>query len=438
VQHQGSSIKVKVMQFSASHQSSSPSRLNDSLQTPTPLNAAAGSSQAAEHSSSSPNDVRHHTVQIHHFPDPIAHFTGREREIKTIERLATQGARLVEISDWQGRGGIGKSALAIQSAHHLQQTAPETSASIQLYANFHGYDALPRDAKDVLQELLLLRFGINPTKLPQKLSALQQLYRQRLQGQRVLLLFDNVSSLPQIEPLLPPAKDSLTLITSRKPLLSQEQGKTLYLEGLSSASATQLLQTMVGDDRIPNDGSPLRQLLQLSGCLPLTLRILGTYLRQHPAITAEMLVLKLQQERIKYKNFSPQNVDLFACLSFVYNSLSPNEQSCLKRLSVLRGDDFDLAMAAHLNGLKEDAPVRTLLKSLLLQQWISKGVGRDRFILHDIVRLFIWDKIKPQDRQMLILRALAWQDQQVSAIDKFLLFKQRSDKPDSDVGCVSA
>jgi hypothetical protein len=426
------------MQFSASHQSSSQPRMTDSLQTPPPLNAAAGSSQAAEHSSSSRNDVRQHTVQIHHFPEPIAHFTGREREIKTIERLATQGARLVEISDWQGRGGIGKSALAIQSAHQLQQTAPETSASIQLYANFHGYDALPRDAKDVLQELLLLRFGINPTKLPQKLAALQQLYRQRLQGQRVLLLLDNVSSLQQIEPLLPPEKSALTIITSRKPLLSQEQGKTLYLEGLSTAAATQLLQTMVGSDRIPNEGSALRQLFQLSGCLPLTLRILGTYLRQHPEITAEMLVLKLQQERIKYKNFSPQNVDLFACLSFVYNSLSPNEQSCLKRLSVLRGDDFDLAMAAHLNGLKDDAPVRSLLKSLLLQQWISKGVGRDRFILHDIVRLFIWDKIKPQDRQMLILRALAWQDQQVSAIDKFLLFKQRSEKPDSDVGCVSA
>jgi hypothetical protein len=422
------------MQFSASHQSSSQPRMTDSLQTPPPLNAAAGSSQAAEHSSSSRNDVRQHTVQIHHFPEPIAHFTGREREIKTIERLATQGARLIEISDWQGRGGIGKSALAIQAAHSLQQTAPETSATIQLYANFHGYDALPRDAKDVLQELLLLRFGINPTKLPQNLAALQQLYRHRLQGQRVLLLLDNVSSLQQIEPLLPPEKSALTIITSRKPLLSQEQGKTLYLEGLSTAAATQLLQTMVGGDRIPNEGSALRQILQLSGCLPLTLRILGTYLRQHPEITAEMLVLKLQQERIKYKNFSPQNVDLFACLSFAYNSLSPNEQGCLKRLSVLRGDDFDLAMAAHLNGLKDDAPVRSLLKSLLVQQWISKGVGRDRFILHDIVRLFIWDKIKPQDRQMLILRALAWQDQQVSAIDKFLLFKQRSDKPEAIAG----
>jgi NB-ARC domain len=374
------------------------------------------------------------TVQIHHLPDSIAHFIGRERELKAIGRMVAQGTRVVEISDWQGRGGIGKSALAIQIAHDRSLKSPNFQPNIQLYANLHGEDSLPRDAKEVLQELLLLRFGVAPARLPQNLAALQRLFHQRLQGQQVLLVLDNAAHLKQIEPLLPPAAlptanrsahpACLVLITSRKPVLTKEIGETLYLEGLAEANAIQLLRTMAGDDRIPPDGSALRQLLQLSGCLPLSLRMLGAFLRHKSECTPEMFVLHLQQERIKYKALSPQTIDLIAGLSLMYRTLHPDHQAFLKRLSVLRGDDFDLPIVSYLNGQQEPSQTRALLKSLIAQQWILRGVnGRDRFKLHDMVRLFIWEKVKPNDRQTLILRALAWQDQQVNAIDQLLMRK---------------
>jgi NB-ARC domain len=356
---------------------------------------------------------------IHYFPEPIAHFIGRTRELKTIAQMVRQGCRLLEIADRQGRSGIGKSALAIQAVHYLQQALPQFQPDIRLYANLHGDDALPREARDVLQEFLLLHFRVEPSQLPQSLPALQQVYQQQLQGRQALIVLDNVSNLKQVEMLLPTAvnPECLVLMVSRQPVLPHESGETLFLEGLTASTAVQLLQTMVGGDRIEPDSSALRQLLQLSGGLPLTLRMLGAFLRYQPQCTLEMLVLQLQQERIKHKALPPQAIDVMASLSLMYRSLKPDQQEFLQRLSVLRGDDFDLSIVAHLNHTEDPHQTLTRMKSLITQQWIFRGVGaKDRFQMHELVRRFVWDTIPAADRRTLILQALAWQDQQANPI----------------------
>ncbi len=355
---------------------------------------------------------------IHYFPTPIAHFIGRNRELKAIAQMVTQGCRLLEIADRQGRSGIGKSALAIQAVHYLQQALPQFQPEIQLYANLHGDDTLPRDARDVLQEFLLLHFRVEPSQLPQSLPALQQAYQQQLQGRQGLIVLDNVSNLKQVEPLLPTATpECLVLMVSRQPVLPHDSGETLFLDGLAASTAVELLQTMVGSNRIEPDSSALRQLLQLSGGLPLTLRMLGAFLRYQPQCTIEMLVLQLQQERIKHKALPPQAIDVMASLSLMYRSLKPDQQEFLQRLSVLRGDDFDLSIVTHLNHSADPHQTLTRMKSLIAQQWIFRGVGaKERFQIHELVRRFVWETIPGANRRTLILQALAWQDQQTHSI----------------------
>jgi hypothetical protein len=367
-----------------------------------------------------PSQTQRSRTAIQHMPDPVNPFLGRDREIQAIKHVVTQGVRVLEIADAQQRGGGGKSALAITIAHHLQ---PEFG-TIQLYANLYGHDTMPRPARDVLQEFLMLRFGIDPLRLPQDMAALQSLYQQRLQGQPSLILLDNVANYKQIEPLLPNLKTCVVLITSRKAVLEKDQGKTMFLDMLSESAALPLIQAIAGVDRVPTVGSVMRQLLELAAGSPLLLRLLGAFLRHQPNWTSEMLVLRLQQERVRLKSVAEADRNLRACLSLCYQALKPDQQALLNRLSVLRGDEFDIPMAAHMNGMEDLTLTRATMNALVDRGWVGHGAGGvDRFKLHDILRSFVWEQVNRNDRQTLILTALAWHDQQVSAIDQLLAAK---------------
>jgi NB-ARC domain len=369
------------------------------------------------------DSIQRSRTAIQHMPDPVDPFIGRDREIQAIKHVVAQGVRVLAISEAQPRGGVGKSALAITIARHLQ---PEFGA-IQLYANLYGNDTMPRPARDVLQEFLTLRFGIDPLRLPQDMAALQLLYQQRLQNQPSLILLDNAASYRQIEPLLPNLKTCVVLITSRKALLEKDQGKTMFLDALSESAALPLIQAIAGADRVPQEGSVMRQLLQLAAGSPLLVRLLGAFLRHQPNWTSEMLVLRLQQERVRLKLVAEADRNIRACLALCYQALKPDQQTLLNRLSVLRGDEFDVAMAAHMaadmNGTEDQAQTRAIMNALVDRAWVEPGSGGDRFKLHDILRAFIWEQVNSADRQTLILSALAWHDQQFSAIDQLLAAK---------------
>jgi NB-ARC domain len=383
------------------------------------MNLPASSQTPSQTPFQTPPQNQRSRTAIQHMPDPVDPFIGRDREIQAIKHVVTQGVRVLAIAEAQPRGGVGKSALAITIAHHLQ---PEFGA-IQLYANLYGNDTMPRPTRDVLQEFLTLRFGIDPLRLPQDMAALQLLYQQRLQNQPSLILLDNAASYKQIEPLLPNLKTCVVLITSRKAVLEKDQGKTMFLDALSESAALPLIQAIAGADRVPQEGSVMRQLLQLAAGSPLLVRLLGAFLRHQPNWTSEMLVLRLQQERVRLKLVDEADRNIRACLALCYQALKPDQQILLNRLSVLRGDEFDIAMAAHMNDTEDQAQTRSTMNVLVDRGWVEPGFGGDRFKLHDILRAFIWEQVNRNDRQTLILSALAWHDQQFSAIDQLLAAK---------------
>lgn len=171
-------------------------------------------------------------------PMPIVRFIGRNRELQAIDRLVGQGISVIELTDTPGTVAMGKSALAIQAVQRLQAR----HADYQLYANLYAQDTFPAHARDVLQEWLVLQFGFDPRTLPQRTSELQALYQQQVAGKRVIVVLDNVATLAQVQLLLaqnvatPPAA-YVVLITSRSPILSAEQGKTLFVNRLESEAS---------------------------------------------------------------------------------------------------------------------------------------------------------------------------------------------------------
>nr|QEO73668.1 transcriptional regulator, SARP family [uncultured bacterium] len=133
-------------------------------------------------------------------PMDIAEFTGRESELRKLCEPGPQTT--VVISAIEGMAGVGKTKLAVRAAHRLVQRYPD----VQLWADLHGFDAneLPADPAAVLESFLRL-LGVPGGQIPESLEARAAMYRDRLAGQRALVLLDNAAGEDQVRPLLPGA-----------------------------------------------------------------------------------------------------------------------------------------------------------------------------------------------------------------------------------------
>jgi hypothetical protein len=110
---------------------------------------------------------------------------------------------------------------------------------------------------------LIFRLG-HPRCLPGTLDGLTRLWRDRIAGQRALLVLDNAACTDQVTPLLPGAGNSLVLITSRRHLGD--------LPGAASATLLDVLPPHQARDMFlrlaPNaagSGGEVTQLAQLAG-----------------------------------------------------------------------------------------------------------------------------------------------------------------------------
>ena len=143
---------------------------------------------------------------LHQLPPSPADFVGREQEVRQLlDAVQQQGVRIMAV---RGLGGMGKTSLALRLAECLAERYPDG----QLYIEMHGLDARPLAPAEAMAHVI--RSYHPQAQLPGTESALGALYRSVLQGQRALILLDDVRDRAQVEPLLPPAS-CLLLITTR-------------------------------------------------------------------------------------------------------------------------------------------------------------------------------------------------------------------------------
>lgn len=113
-----------------------------------------------------------------------------------------------------GMGGVGKTALAVRAAHRLRALFPDGCLFVDLYGYARTPAVTPSDALD----RLLRRLGVPAENIPSHLDDRAALFRDRLEGKRVLLFLDNARDAGQVMPLLSAASTCRVLITSRNSL----------------------------------------------------------------------------------------------------------------------------------------------------------------------------------------------------------------------------
>ncbi|WP_406354367.1 BTAD domain-containing putative transcriptional regulator [Streptomyces sp. NBC_00658] len=356
-------------------------------------------------------------------PPPPAHFTGRSDVQEALRPVLdadhghhTTGPRVAVIS---GMAGVGKSALALHVAHGLRERFPDG----QLYFNLHGATPgmTPLTPGQALAALLR-DLGTEPRRIPEHPDAAAALLRSLLAPTRTLMVLDDAAHAGQVRPLLPAGAGCAVIVTSRSPLTALDGAHRFPLAPLSDEDSAVLLRAVSGRVEGLDGGHPL---VELTGRLPLALRIVAARLAARRALTPDALAGQLAATEGRLHHLEYDDLSVRRSLAVAHDALHASERQAdrdaalaLRRIGALDLPAYGAPLLARLTGTDErraEAALDRLVDVALLEE-----TAYGRYAPHDLVRDFAreiaatpapappGDALTPTDTPIPAERALRW------------------------------
>ncbi|WP_406458505.1 tetratricopeptide repeat protein [Streptomyces sp. NBC_01622] len=346
-----------------------------------PVDVPAAAGAPAAHSPPPP-----HPAQL---PPPPAHFTGRADTLDALrDTLGRPSAEpgshpLVVIS---GMAGVGKSALALHTAHELREHFPDG----QLYVNLHGATPgmAPLTAGQALHALLR-DLGAEPRHIPEHPDAAAALLRSLLAPTRTLMVLDDAGNAAQVRPLLPGGTGCAVLVTSRSPLTALDGARRFPLAPLSGEDSAALLRAVSGRDGL----DAAHPLVELTGRLPLALRVVAARLAARRALTPGVLAGQLAATESRLHHLEYDDLSVRRSLAVAHDALAASEREtdrdaalALRHIGALDLPAYGAPLLARLAATDErraEAALDRLVDVALLEE-----TAYGRYAPHDLVRDF--------------------------------------------------
>nr|WP_232838425.1 tetratricopeptide repeat protein [Streptomyces geranii] len=303
-------------------------------------------------------------------------------------------------------GGIGKTALAIETAH--KACAAEWFPGGTLFVDLQGYDDNPVTADQAVLALLDA-LGVRGADLPTTAARQYATYHALLAGRRdrMLLILDNASDPAQYLPLLPGTDRHRVLITSRDRPDSLTGVRLIDLETLPEDDSVALITRALHDaderdDRPAREPDALHELTALCGHLPLALQIAAAMLRRRWSRGIASLVAEIKEAEDPTVALDNGNrgtdqygrpLVLRPVLETSYRRLPPDQARLLRLLALAPGRETGTDAVAALADLDTEATVRRLedlaasclVTPIRADEGSANGV---RWRLHDLVRAY--------------------------------------------------
>jgi transcriptional regulator with XRE-family HTH domain/tetratricopeptide (TPR) repeat protein len=352
-------------------------------------------------------------VGVQAIPQGSPDFVGRERELVRFTELATlhAGGRprsgradapsagtapvVVAVS---GPPGVGKTTLAMEAAHRLASRFPEG----QIAVDMRGLDdEAPTPIELMLGILRALRVADRELHNVGPQGHIH-LYRQTLAERRFVLVLDNARDEAQVRPLLPSAGEGMVVVTSRRMLTGLEGVHRMPLDVLSSPEATALLTTLAGTERPVHSPAELERIALLCGRLPLALHLAGNWLATGRTWPGARLADRLVSTAECWGSMVATDVRMSATFDLSYRQLSKPAAGMFRRLALVPGPDVSATGAARLCGQRlfdaEDSLEELVEAGLLV-------VDRDRYRMHDLLRMHAEKKLRAEEDTGSVARA---------------------------------
>lgn len=332
-------------------------------------------------------------------PSAIGDFTGRDREVGSLrDWLSVTDADAIErrylpVAILRGKGGVGKTALALHAAHALRQHYPDG----QLYAQLRDSEGQPVFAGDVLA-WFLRALGLQSAALPAGLTERAAAYRSMLGERRVLIVLDDAYSSSQVLPLIPGNPGCGVIVTSRDALSGLHGSRYLDVGDLDEAASLRLLESVIGDRRVANEASSALILIRQCGCLPLALRIVAAKLAARPDWRLGEMVRRLADEEKRLDELVLGDTGIRATVAMSYNGLNPDARQLFRLLGLLGASDFGSWTAVPLLGgdaMRAMMLFDTLVDARLVDVQVSSGQAR--FRLHELVRVYARERLAAEE-----------------------------------------
>ncbi|MCJ7556273.1 MAG: tetratricopeptide repeat protein [Gammaproteobacteria bacterium] len=341
-------------------------------------------------------------------PIQLTSFIGREREIADIKRLLFN-SHLVTLT---GAGGSGKTRLAVQVAHTLNETFADGVWLVEL---------VPLREPAFVPQIVAKVFGLRPSSDQPLLEALQTF----VQTKQLLLILDNCEHLREAcaqlaQELLSQASKLRILATSREPLAIA--GETIYpVSGLAWPSGhteqEDNPQDLIRYDAVrlfveraraispnfnltaENAQSTVKICRRLDG-LPLALELASTRVNVLTVqeITASLnnrLALLISDQRT---GIEARHLTLRAAIDWSYTLLPVDEQVLLRCLAVFEAgctlDTLEVICTGEGIGPEHTLDLISSLvnKSLVLANTISRSQAR--YHLLETIREYALEKLE--------------------------------------------
>ncbi|OMI85994.1 transcriptional regulator [Streptomyces sp. M1013] len=354
-------------------------------------------------------------VGVQAVPRGLPDFVGRERELAQVIGLARRltGEQAPQAADVSSRSdvppsivavsgppGVGKTTLALQAARRLAGHLPDA----QIVVDMRGLDTTSPSADELMRGVLrALRVADRElTNVGPQGHIL--LYRQKLAERRFVLVLDNARDEAQVRPLLPRAGKGIVLVTSRRMLTGLEGVHRLPLDGLDGHEARTLLTALAGGERTADDASALDEISRYCGHLPLALRLAGRWLAGHKAWPVSRLADELAPREARLKALAAGDVGVSTAFDLSYRQLSTAAARMFRRLALVPGSDVSAAGAARLCSqhlFDAEDSLEELVEAGLL------GVERDRYRMHDLLRIYAQGRLDLDEAPQTVADARA-------------------------------
>ncbi len=320
-------------------------------------------------------------------PPDTAAFTGRDEELSLITAAVTDAAGaggVVAIQAIGGMPGVGKTALAVHVAHLLRGRFPDRQLFIDLHAHTPGQDTVLPEAA---LAGLLTAVGVDARYLPEDLEGRTALWRDRIAGQRALLVLDNAASSGQVAPLLPGAEGCLMLVTSRRNLGDLPGAVVPVLLAALSPDEAEVMFLRLAPRAATDAAAAVSELVRLAGYLPLAISLLARVYAKHPSWTLADLTRETRESLL---TLVAEKDSVAAAFDVSYRYLPPGQQQFFRRLGLHPGTTIDAYAAAALAGI----PLQEATEHLdaLHSEGLLTEADYRRYGTHDLIRRYAQDR----------------------------------------------
>ena len=309
----------------------------------------------------------------------MSHFVGREEDIINITGYLDFATTDVQVVHIVGPPGFGKSTLAMKIGEIF----------LRKWVRVHYADVkMVKDIDTVAEKIVLSMVESRKTKV--MIHDLK--IKMQKQYSKTLILLDNCDEIFEqskvkeefLEALKEsPQKTVKYLLTSQKWIANIGNFRLHAIYNLSSKAAMELLSKVA-----PSLTADMkRQIVDLTGNVPLALKVVGAIFSLPDAPVPEMVIRDLKEHPLRTLNRTElyPNDAVSRSIHTAYSYLTPELKQLCINLSHFPGS-FDESSAHSLFGF--DTDIHSNLANLVQRSLLQSSHGRQRYHFHQLIKTF--------------------------------------------------